>query len=46
LTVNGGTVTNLGVQYISARTAGTSFTITSMNILDASTVSWIIIEPS
>jgi hypothetical protein len=46
LTVNGGTLTNVGATYISARTAGTSFTITSMNILDASDVSWFICEPN
>lgn len=43
---NGGTVTNLGTLYISARTAGTSFTVSSTNILDASTFAWIIIEPA
>lgn len=31
---------------VSARTAGTSFTITSPNALDTSTVAWIIFEPS
>lgn len=31
---------------VSARTAGTSFTITSINALDTSTVAWIIFEPS
>ena len=46
LTTNGGTLTNVGFTYISARTAGTSFTITSSNALDASTVDWIIIEPN
>lgn len=46
LSVNGGTLTNIGALYISARTAGTSFTISSSNILDASTVAWIIIEPA
>ena len=34
-----------GTPYISSRTAGTSFTITSTNVLDASDVAWIIIEP-
>ena len=43
LTVQGGTLTNVGSQYISARTAGTSFTISSLNILDTSTVGWVII---
>lgn len=46
LTVNGGTLTNVGAQYISARTAGTSFVITSLNILDSSNVAWIIVEPA
>ncbi len=45
LTDQGGTVTNLGSVYISARTAGTSFTISSTNILDASDVAWMIVEP-
>jgi len=44
LTDRGGTVTNLGTVYISAVSSGTSFTITSTNILDASTISWLIIE--
>jgi hypothetical protein len=43
LTVQGGTLTNVGAQYISARTAGTSFTISSLNVLDTSTVGWVII---
>lgn len=46
LTVNGGTLTNVGSTYISARTAGTSFAISSTNVLDASQVAWIIIEPA
>ena len=46
LTVNGGTLTNVGAVYISARSAGTSFTISSMNILDASDVAWVIVEPN
>ena len=41
-TPNGGTP---GTSYISARTAGTSFTITSTNAGDVSDVAWIIIEP-
>jgi hypothetical protein len=45
LTVDGGTLTNVGFQYISARTAGTSFTIKSSNVLDTSNVSWMIVEP-
>lgn len=41
--VNGGTLGSLSV---SARTAGTSFTISSTNVLDTSTVAWVIIEPA
>lgn len=41
-----GTVTVGQGLAISARTAGTSFTITSTSITDTSTVAWIIIEPS
>lgn len=40
---DGGTV---GFQRISARSAGTSFTITSSNVLDTSTVAWMIVEPA
>ena len=45
LTINtaGGTP---GAVYISARTAGTDFTITSTSGTDTSTVAWLIIEPS
>lgn len=39
----GGTI---GVQYISARTAGTSFTITSTSNTDTSTIAYLIIEPN
>lgn len=46
LTDEGGTVTNLGSLYISARTAGASFTVSSTNVLDASTFAWIIFEPA
>lgn len=46
LTVNGGTLLNVGSTYISARTAATSFTISSTNVLDSSNVAWIIIEPA
>lgn len=35
----------LGHLYISARTASTSFTITSSSNLDTSTVNWLLIEP-
>lgn len=40
---NGGTV---GALYISARTAGTSFTITSTSGTDTSLVAWFIVEPT
>lgn len=36
----------LGSVYISARVAGTSFTITSSSALDTSAVAWFIIEPN
>lgn len=39
----GGTV---GTPYISERSSGTSFTITSTSATDTSTVAWIVIEPS
>lgn len=42
----GGSPANFGHIYISARTASTSFTITSTNGADAGEVVWIIIEPS
>ncbi|MBH1939094.1 hypothetical protein I5Q34_33370 [Streptomyces sp. AV19] len=40
---DGGTV---GFLRISARSAGTSFTITSSSALDTSTVAWLIVEPA
>lgn len=46
LTIDGGTLTNVGATYVSARVAGTSFTISSTNVLDASDVAWLIIEPT
>jgi hypothetical protein len=39
----GGTI---GVQYISARVVGTSFTITSSSVVDTSTVAWFMTEPA
>ena len=45
LTVQGGTLVNVGFQYISARVNGTSFTITSSNASDTCDVGWVIIEP-
>ena len=41
--IPGGTV---GAPYVSARTAGTSFTITSTSGTDTSTVAWLIVEPA
>lgn len=38
----GGTV---GHPYVSARTAGTSFVITSTNGADTSTIAWLLMEP-
>jgi hypothetical protein len=46
LTGQGGDIINLGSYSITARTAGTSFTISSSNVLDVNTVGWLIIEPS
>lgn len=37
---------NLGSYNITARVVGTSFTITSLNILDTNNVAWVIIEPA
>lgn len=39
----GGTI---GFLSVSGRSAGTSFTVTSSNILDTSTVAWLLVEPS
>jgi hypothetical protein len=39
----GGTV---GTPYVSARTAGTSFAVTSTSASDTSTVGWRILDPS
>lgn len=41
-----GTLTNLGMYKETARTAGTSFTIGSVNILDSSTFDWWLVEKS
>lgn len=46
LTVNGGTLTNVGVPYVSSRVAATSFGVKSLTALDSSTVAWIIVEPA
>jgi hypothetical protein len=45
LTVQNGGL-NVGSTYVSTRTAGTSFVITSTNIADASIVAWFIVEPA
>lgn len=45
LTIQGGTLTNVGNPYVSARSVGTSFSITSTNGSDVSDVGWNIIEP-
>ena len=44
LTAQGGTL-NLGFVYISSRIAGTSFTISSSNVLDARTIGYSVTEP-
>lgn len=36
----------LGAVYVSARTAATSFTITSISAIDTSIVAWMIVEPA
>lgn len=41
-----GTVTVPTTIGVTARTAGTSFTITSANIVDTSTIAWLIVEPA
>jgi len=46
LTGEGGNIVNLGSYSVSARTAGTSFTILSSNVLDTNTVGWVILEPN
>ena len=46
LTINGGNLNNVGTTYISSRTAGSSFTISSTNSQDASNVAWLIVEPN
>lgn len=46
LAANGGTLTNIGSPYVSARSAGTSFTISSTNALDTAVVDWVILEPA
>lgn len=45
ITDTGGTVTNLGTVYISAKNSG-NFVVTSTNILDVSTFDWVILKPN
>lgn len=42
---DGGNAANMGMPYVATRTAGTSFTIQSINAAARPTVAWIIIEP-
>ncbi len=42
----GGIAANIGALYVSAVSAGTSFTVTSMNVIDSSNFNWFIIEPA
>jgi hypothetical protein len=35
----------VGTLYVDGRVAGTSFTITSTEIADTSTIAWLLIEP-
>lgn len=44
LTDTASTLTNVGTLSVSAKSAGTSFTVTSSNVLDTSTFSWLIIN--
>ena len=44
LTAQSGTL-NAGDICVSSRVAGTSFTITSLNVLDGRTIGWILFEP-
>lgn len=46
LTPDGGTLTNVGFVWVSARSVGNSFTITSSNVLDTSNVDWLLVEPA
>lgn len=44
LTDTAASLTNVGVLSVSAKSAGTSFTVTSANVLDTSTFNWLIIN--
>lgn len=45
-TGNGGVLTNVGSLAVTSISAGTSFTVASTNVLDASTFNWFIMEPA
>lgn len=42
----GGVLANIGSLYVSARSVGASFTVTSNNALDTSNFYWLIVEPA
>lgn len=42
----GGVLANIGSLYVSARVAGTSFTVSSSNALDTSNFVWLLVEPA
>lgn len=44
LTDTASSVTNVGTLTVSAKSAGTSFTVTSANVLDSSTFNWLIVN--
>lgn len=44
LTDTAATLTNVGTLSVSAKSAGTSFTVTSANVLDTSTFNWLIVN--
>lgn len=44
LTDTGATLTNVGALSVTAKTAGTSFTVGSTNVLDTSTFNWMIVN--
>lgn len=46
LTATQAGVVNIGVMTVSAIVAGTSFTVTSSNVLDSSTFNWVVLEPA
>lgn len=42
----GGVSGNYGILAVTSKSAGTSFTVTSSNVLDTATFTWLIIEPA